>query len=68
MTSTNSRLLKLEFVFQIRCDMKLGIELRKVSLAQVQLFSLSEAFFSICHHVVATPMSNVRNKHRTISQ
>jgi hypothetical protein len=48
--------------------MKLGIESLKVSLAQVQLLSLSEAFFSIFHHVAATPMSNVRNKHRTISQ
>ena len=34
MTSTISRLLKLEFMFQIECEMKLGIESFKVSLAQ----------------------------------
>lgn len=34
MASTISRLLELEFVLQIKCDMHLGIELFRVSLAQ----------------------------------
>lgn len=34
MTSTISRLLELEFVLRIKCDMQLGTELFRVSLAQ----------------------------------